>query len=220
VWLAGGGSIVASLMGPLSSGNFTAIPRSFSPGLGTLIPGRFSYDFAHWRSEVRAGSGNSQIRRNLGRLEATPGVYAQFPTALQAKSTATGDSLPAWRTSVNEFFITSFDLEALTQPDLIVEDANPDPLVDDFYSALDTVYTVTGGSIGSGVVMTVYHGADNSRVIVSGFSLWTFQRAQLKQLIDGVLQGMWGMTRHAQPQNALAPRSWQPVSAALKPSSR
>jgi hypothetical protein len=207
VWLAGGGAIFAGLMGPISNAGFTPIPRSISP-----LPGRFAYDLVHWRSEVKPGAGASQIRRNLGRLESAPGPYALFPTALQPKSLAAGDSMPAWRTSPNDFYQTSFDIEAITQPNRIVEDANPDLLVDDLYSTLDTLYTATGGSIGSGVVMTVYHGSDNNRLIASGFSLWSFQRAQLQQLVDGVLQGLWGMSR--QPVAATrsgAPAAWAPA---------
>jgi hypothetical protein len=45
--------------------------------------------------------------------------------------------------------------------------------------------------------MTYYHGAENAPFIVTGFNLWNFQRAQLVQVVDFVLQQLWGISRSA-----------------------
>ena len=45
------------------------------------------------------------------------------------------------------------------------------------------------------VVMTYYHGHDSQPFIFSGFSLWTFKRTQLQQLVDFVMQRLWGLQK-------------------------
>jgi hypothetical protein len=211
VWLAGGGCVYASLMSRLEFG----IPpiQGYSEQLGNLGPGTFAYDIAHWRVSVRRTAGALQFRRSLGRLESNPGVYAQLPASLQIKSLAAGDSIPAWRTT-SDYYPQTLDAEAISGPVRLVEDLDPDPLQEDLQSTLDTLYTVTGGILTSAVAMTVYHGNENGRVITTGFNLWSFRSSQLRQLVDVVLQGVWGMSRHpVAPTRAGAPSAWAPAAA-------
>jgi hypothetical protein len=52
-------------------------------------------------------------------------------------------------------------------------------------SAMDTVYSVVGGFLpANSTLMTVYHGRDNARIIVSGFDLWTYRKTQVRQVIE------------------------------------
>ncbi len=47
--------------------------------------------------------------------------------------------------------------------------------------------------------MTHYHGAECGSVVFTGFDLWTWARADCRQLVDAVLQGAWGLQRSAEP---------------------
>lgn len=192
VWLTGGGAMGASL------------PRNSSTRV--LQPGNFIYDYAHWQSEYRSpGSGVFTIRRNRGRFEGT-GAYSQFPDALPLRSIALGDEIPAWRTS-GDVNISTSKIEALDKPDLVTEDFDPSDAGTDVRSSVDTLYTVSGGLVApNSVIMTVYSGVQNPRVIATGFDLWSYNRAKLIQVIDGVLQGIWGMTRSGPPPVPAASR--------------
>ena len=201
IWFAGSGAASAAINPYNVTGNDRP-SRTFSAAAGELRPGRFVYDAMHWRSEFKPASGVLQIRRELGRLAATPGSYAAFPATLNTKSLAAGDSLPAWRTSTGDFYLTAIDLETLTLPNPIREDLDPSEEGVNMVSVMDTLYSVSGGTLPpNSTVMTVYHGSDNPRIIVSGFDLWSYQKAQIRQVIDGVLQGIWGMTRRNGPAN-------------------
>ena len=187
VWLAGGGAMGASVL---------------SNKAVTLQPGRFIYDLAGWRSELRASSGVFTVRRSLGRFEGT-GAYSQFPDALAPKSLAAGDTLPAWRTSNGEFFVSTWNLESLDLPARVTEAIDSVTSV----STLDTLYSVTGGLLPpNSTIMTVYHGSKTPRVIATGFDLWTWNRTRLIQVVDGVLQGLWGMVRSGPPPAATSSR--------------
>jgi hypothetical protein len=53
--------------------------------------------------------------------------------------------------------------------------------------------------------MTVYRGSDfPNPVIFQGFNLWSYQLPQLTQLVDVVMQQMWGLQRSSAPR---APRA-------------
>ena len=217
VWLAGGGALTASLF-PWN------VKANDHPGLlylaGTeLVPGRFAYDAVHWRSEIRPNSGSFQIRRSLGRLTAAPGPYASFPDQLQPRSLAAGDSMPPWRTNTGDFYLTVFDLEGMELPDSIIENYG-DTQHDDLRSTLDTLFTISGGTFPAGTVgMTVYHGNDNSRVIATGFDLWSYNRSQLQRVVDTVMQGIWGLVpRGPQPASFASRRApTRPARAAPRP---
>jgi hypothetical protein len=48
--------------------------------------------------------------------------------------------------------------------------------------------------------MTYYRGLECGPVMFSGFPIWYFQRAQAIQLVDFVLQQVWGLTRQPVPR--------------------
>ncbi|MEO5616505.1 MAG: hypothetical protein ABIS67_01930 [Candidatus Eisenbacteria bacterium] len=201
IWFAGGGTATAAIIPHNSAANDRPY-RAFTAAAGELRPGRFVYDAMHWRSDVRPASGTLQVRRSLGRLNSTPGVYSRFPASLDPRSLAAGDSLPAWRTGSGDFYVSTMDVETMTLPNSIVEDVDPSPSHQEFESVLDTVYSASGGIVPpNSTIMTVYHGTENSRVIVTGFDLWSYRKAQLRQVVDGVLEGIWGMTRRSSSPN-------------------
>jgi len=96
------------------------------------------------------------------------------------------------------FYQTQFDVEFLSAANEILEDLNPGP-GEDFQSTLDTLYKVTASTlqpdVGIGalqsVVMTRYHGLNNTEFLLTGFNLWNFKRIHCKALVDFVLQQMW-----------------------------
>jgi len=194
LWMAGGGAASASVISYNVGANDRPL-RTYAAAAGEIRPSRFTYDMMHWRSEIRTSSGDAQILRSLGRLANTPGAYSLFPASLNPRHISAGDSMPPWRTSTGEFNRSTVEIEALTLPNRIIEDVDPGEDVE-MASVMDTIFSITAGTIPAGAVgMTSYHGSENGRVIVSGFDLWSFRRAQLVQLVDAVLQGLWGMQR-------------------------
>jgi hypothetical protein len=231
VWLAGGGAATASMIN-FNRGlndNTLPIPRTltFRNADNELIPGRFMYDQAHWRSEFKQFKvNNGRIKRYLGRFESSPGTYASLPVEVQSKSPAT-DPFPPNRAGQSQsvFYQTQFDIEFLSAANEIVEEFDPRPHHEDFKSTLDTLYKVTASTLQSdtgpgalqSVVMTCYHGIDNAPFVVTGFNLWNFRRTQCAQLVDFVLQQLWGMTRQPPVPVAVAPESTMPPAGRLTP---
>jgi hypothetical protein len=54
--------------------------------------------------------------------------------------------------------------------------------------------------------MTYYHGHDCGPVVFSGFDIWHWRRQDCVQLVDVVLQGLWGLSRNAQISAAASSR--------------
>jgi hypothetical protein len=191
LWLLGGGGAMASLIDydqPRSENNV------FSAALGELGPGRMMYDDAHWQSEIRVLSSFRAVRstRAVGGWPGAPD-YSALPDPLVEKSPAT-DPLPPLRTS--NFYLTAYPAEVLSKSNEIVEGAAGDPARNHPISTLDTLYETQGGAIGSGwPIMTLYHGGENSMFVFSGFPIWYFQRSQTIDLVDFVLQRVWGLSR-------------------------
>jgi len=191
LWLMGGGAALASLK-PWDKA--IAQNNVFSSSNGVLGPGRMMYDQAHWRSEVRVLR-SLQAGRSERAVGGWPGApdYSLLPPLLLGKTPAT-DPLPPLRTA--NFYLTSYAAEHLDKPNIILEDINPDPSVFTPASALDTLYVTQGGEAGTGwPVMTVYHGKESPLFVFSGFPIWYFQRSQTIDLVDFVLQKLWGMNR-------------------------
>ena len=95
-----------------------------------------------------------------------------------------------------------------------LEDIDPNPGIVNEQSVLDSFYVVQGSGVPFGTgnfAMTRYHGSQHGEVVWSGFDIWSFQRAQCIALVDGVLQGMWGLPR--------APIARGPVSPPPPPTS-
>lgn len=210
LWLAGGGAAAASLLPYDRAGNnsgrtvFSSLPQ-----WNELGPGRFMYDGAHLRSEISLGTA-TRFDRSLGRFASSPGSYATLPLALTAKTAGT-DPLPPLRVGGN-FYLTTFGCEFVSQPNEILEGFDETP-------ALDTLFAATVSGLGAGrVAATLYHGADNGRVLFTGFDFWHFQRTQCIELVDWVLQALWGLPRDPV---ARAPQSAaMPVAAPGAPAAR
>ena len=191
LWLTGGGAALASLRAydaPKSPNNV------FSSVLGELSQGRMMFDSAHWRSEITVLKSARAVRtaRAVGGWPGAPD-YTQLPAELDEKTPDT-DPLPPLRTG--GVYLTQYPAEHLTRSNAIVELDNPDPTIGRAFAALDTIYETSGGDAGSGwPVMTLYHGSENGTFVFSGFPPWYFQRTQLIQLVDFVLQRVWGLTR-------------------------
>src|SRR5262249_46446823 len=205
VWLAGGAAATASMntFDKLSNNTTLPVPRgvTFRNTDNELIPGRFMYDQAHWRSEFKYFKiSGGRIKRYLGRFESSPGIYATLPVEIQVKSPATDPFPPNRQVNPSVFYQTQFPVEFLSAANEIQEDLDPSPR-DSTVSTLDTLYKVTGSSLqpdtGPGalqsVTMTTYRGGDNTQFIVTGFSLWAFRRDQCKALVDFVLKQLWGI---------------------------
>ena len=189
LWLAGGGTASASLQ-PWNrklndSGNITRF--SSAPAYGEIFPGAMVWEAPHLRSEISLAIA-LQGARSLGRFESAPGGYDALPLTLDSRTAAT-DPLPPTRTVPSLFYTTTRPVEFVTQPNFIIEGGE---------SVLDSLYVVQGSTvpIGTGnVAMTVYHGGETGQCIWTGFDLWSFQRSECIQLVDGVLQGIWGLPR-------------------------
>ena len=198
-WIAGGGAALASGLPNNDPSNDSPSTIFSSTRPNELGPGRFMYEAPHWRSEIRVTFANASITRFRGRFEGTP-EYAALPSLIQQKTPAT-DPLPPTRTRPSDFYQSFVDVEFLQRPNEILEEGASGPRPAALGSALDTLYQVTGTGLPTpdvnphNVIMTHYHGSDCGPVVFTGFSLWSFQHDQCAQLVDFVLQTLWGMSR-------------------------
>jgi len=140
-------------------------------------------------------------------LLALPAVLGPAPGAAQSRTPPAGETDPAPMVlHILDYVAVDYpgavkdgrvldegeykeQVEFVTQPNFILESGE---------SVLDSLYVVQGSSvpIGTGnVAMTVYHGANGGQCVWTGFDLWSFQRTECIQLVDGVLQGIWGLPR-------------------------
>ena len=182
-WVFGGGAAYATLVSWNRNGTSTDI---YTDEDLELIPGRFMYDFAHWRSQVVTPTSGTRVRKYVPqnyqsaldpapprhwqwRDEATapgrgwPGQpsYASLPLNLNPRTTTT-DLLPP-RVASSNFYVNPFDVEAIdTRGNFIREDADGDPNTPGEISTLDTLYYYNF-SQATGPVMTLYHGRDIGR---------------------------------------------------------
>lgn len=197
LWLMGGGASYASLRDFDLPGTASNV---FSNMDGELVPGRFMYDQAHWRSETQTWY-SRRAQRSERAIADVPGQpdYSLLPAELREKSSAT-DPLPPLR-SASAYYSSSYFSEHLTSPNAILEPAAGGTFGDSVYSTLDTLYETQGGVSGTGYpVMTIYHGSDHAESIFSGFPIWYFQRSQAIEVVDFVLQRLWGIPRRAVPR--------------------
>jgi hypothetical protein len=184
--------------------NSLPIPRTLTFRFtdNELIPGRFMYDQAHWRSEFKQYRVNNvRIRRYLGRLESNPGVYGSLLPEIRLKTPATDPFPPNRAVVLSSFYQSNFDIEFLSAANEILEDVDPRPPHVSFESTLDSVFKATASTLRpdtgpdgiQSVTMTVYHGADNAQFVMTGFNLWNYRRADCIALVDFVLQQLWGL---------------------------
>jgi hypothetical protein len=124
--------------------------------------------------------------------------YSKLPPELVEKSPDT-DPLPPLRTS--NFYLGQCAAEHLALPNLVTEEDITDPSGETRRSVLDTLYVTNGGEAGFGwPVMTLSHQTGRGPLVFSGFPPWYFRRSQGIQLVDFVLQDVWGMQRKPVPR--------------------
>lgn len=222
VWLAGGGGAYTSIvefnaLGQRNNDTFYGPGNTiFSAAAGELVPGRLMYDDSHWRSEFVCGIAVTNVNRSSRAIGgwSNPGWrysgtmtapdYSRLPASLRRRALALGDTLPPTR-GLNQgtsYFTTgTFATEYLTQSNEIHEDADPDPVVVNEFSALDTLYEFQGGALVTNITqyrpasMTWYHGVEAPPFVFTGFPLWEWTRADCAGLVDFVLHDIWGMQR-------------------------
>jgi hypothetical protein len=235
VWLCGGGAGMATLRPWNRVGT---APWEYSARDGELVPGRMMYDFAHWREGVEMLP--SVRAHRFGTIpwptggESAPGLpgrgwppnpipptppappdYSLLPATLLIRSPAT-DPVPPLRSPDAFFGPGYYAAEYISRPTFIREDYDDHPGRVAEYSTLDTLYLTAGGVARPyEPCMTYYHGRDNAPVVLSGFSIWGWQRSQCIQLVDWVLQSVWGLPRD--PSATRVPRVPPRVGVSSQP---
>ena len=221
VWAAGGGVAFASTI-PWNDPSNDQPTITFSKNSTRhreVVPGRFMYDIAFWRSEYRCPTASPTITRYTGRFGDSldyhvpgypPSPYANLPAQMRLKSMAT-DPLP-WSRSTGQFYRRSgLNLEFLQLENYIIEDVNPDPDTTMEVSTLDTLFRVDAQNLAhydtnhQNVIMTYYHGAgrpdgtgapdpgpSHERFVFTGFSLWDYAREDCQKVVDFVVHNIWG----------------------------
>jgi hypothetical protein len=175
-----------------------------------------------WGSSYSVGRGwsaqgvNHQLSQpNYNVLTSNPRVGMQI---LRGRTCAT-DPPPAPYRGCNSYWVPSYypaefiGRPLLTSPpNFVTEDADPS---EGFHeeSTLDTLYAATGGTMpGPLPVMTYYHGFQSSQMVFSGFPLWYFQRKQVIELVDFVMQQIFGLS--APPPGSRYPNGPAPARSA------
>lgn len=232
VWLAGGGAAYASLISWNKTGTSPGQYDNREPN-PELRPGRMMYDFAHWREgiqtlpsntarrfDTRAGGFGVGANRPGRHWPPNPGLpapmnvppnYSLLPADLNPKSVFTDGEPPLHAGS----YPGEYTAEHIYRNTFIREDYNDDPEAISEYSTLDTLYLTRGGAAPiNAPVMTYYHGRENQPMVFSGFNFWYWRRTQCIQLVDWVLQGVWGIQR-----DPTAPRS-PSAAVAARPAGR
>lgn len=195
LWVVGGGIGAATQIDFEVQGSPSNV---FDSASGELAPGRFMYNFPHWRSEITGNRTNGAVRsaRAVGGWAGAPD-YARLPSQLEGKTAATDPPAPN-RSNSTDFYRTNCIVEYLSKPNVISE---ADFATGNVSSVLDTLYETQGGTAGNGFpIMTLYHGSASNGLVCSGFPIWYFQREQAIQLIDWVLQDYWGLPRRPVPR--------------------
>jgi hypothetical protein len=231
LWLLGGSGAYCTLFpfnarGAKNNDNLYGPGKTvFSVPAGELAPGRLMYDGAHWQSEMTtqvsvttptksaaAVGGWTQPGWGYNGTYTAPN-YSLLPTTLRRRSLSLGDSLPPTRTGQSNTFYTtgSINAEYLDQDNVILEDVDPSPLVENQRSVLDTLMEFRGGTLSTSstgrtpIAMTYYHGVNAPPFIFSGFDLWSWSRQDVVQMVDFVLNGVWGLTRSGTEPSAVRP---------------
>lgn len=224
LWALGGGVAYATNIDYNNRLNDVGITAFNSTGQRPdLVPGRFMYDVAKWQSEVRSlGGVTVQFQKSTRAVGGWTGApdYNLLPTVLSAKTPST-DPIYPFRT-FSTFYLNKFTFEFMDVPNYIQEDSDPDPARVVPVSTLDTLFVATGSSVFlqpepkfgvriANPTMTYYHGALEPPMVFTGFDIWHYRRAQIIQLVDFVMQQIWGLPRQAIDRNAAVP-----VSAAVR----
>ena len=213
LWLMGGGAAYATLADRNRRANDTPDAVVFSSTTPELGPGALLYDLGRLRSEIRVTKGlpTFHITRDV-HATAPAGRYALLPTSLGPKSPDT-DPLFPFR-EPNEFYTNPRGgIEWVSSPNIAGDPRNASPHHALDIPVLDTLCSVSGsvfdrtpsaGDAGTSPCMTVAHPAGQGTFVFSGFDVWRFRQDQCRQLIDAVLQGIWGLRRGATSPRAPA----------------
>lgn len=178
VWLIGecGFAVMKSQNRPGTS------PDVFSAQDLELRPGTFVYDFPHWRSEMTANRFTDQMNRTSAR-------YSLFPEHVAVRQVGSSEDAPPPLRHADAFwYIPQTYTEYISKPNTILENG---------LSVLDTVYSspISSSNPGPFPTMTVYRGSECGQVIMTGVPIWVWSRSSCIGLVDGVLQGIWGLQR-------------------------
>jgi hypothetical protein len=228
VWLGGGTGITSTLL-PYNARAARNNDAIYGPGhtvfnnsAGEIVPGRMAWDAAHWQSECVASKPVTSPRRSafavggwsnpgwkfVGTINAPD--YSRLPVTMRRRALALGDTLPPTRTNAASYYSTALNpaVEYLTQPNYIIEDVDPSPLIEDQHSVLDTLMELQGGALATNftgqfpVTMTYYHGVNAPEFVLTGFDFWTWSRGDVQSMVDFVLQEIWHMTKTVPPAAA------------------
>jgi hypothetical protein len=239
LWLLGGSSAYCTMIAFNDKRDDLTGISVFSSTLRELIPGRLVYDGAKWQSEMATQiviTTPTRHRDDVATWTSPPGApdlgppdYSHLPLQLRKRSLALGDSLPPTRRTQSNFYYGNFStpVEYLTQDNFIIEDVNPDPLVENPQSVLDSLMELQGGQLATAftgripICMTYYHGIQTAPFVFSGFDLWSWSRPDIEAMVNFVLRDIWGLTPSG-PATSLAlrsaPRGAGPASAGTSPS--
>ena len=231
VWLCGGGAAFAALIA-WNKPNTSPLDYDSREPNPELRPGRMMYDFVHWREGVQMLPGRecAEVRHHAlrsGNQPSRPPLAAQPAAADAARPRRTircfrRTWIPRTRRPIqrrrsanaDSFWLRgNYNAEYINRPTFIREDYNDDPDGVSEYSTLDTLYIVRGGTaLVNSPVMTYYHGRENQPMVFSGFNFWYWRRTQCIQLVDWVLQSVWGLPRDPEPRTATGPMTSQRAS--------
>ena len=227
VWLLGGTFSLQSLISYDRAINNATSGQAFSNIVGEVVAGRMMYDFAHWRSEMATSTAVTNVLKSpnavggwshtgFGGAPISAPNYALLPSQLRQRSAALGDVAPPTRTVSQQsrfYSFNNYDVEYMSDANFIIEDVDPDPNTVREISVLDTLMMLEGGNLRNpidangnrtfqSVTMTYYHGLESPPVVFSGFNIWSFNRNDCIQLVDFVLQQIWGLPRQGVVRNA------------------
>jgi hypothetical protein len=194
VWVAGGGAAFASSYAFNDPSNDSGGRFVFSSVSSPreLMPGRFMWTMG-WRSELSVLFTNARIDRWLGRHEGDP-AFAGAPLTIQWRSAET-DPLPPGRANPSTYYTTTSSVEFLQRPEGWMSDP---PELDTLYRMRSPVLIDNTPGPPKYPMMTRYRSPEwGGSAVFSGFSLWSYQNGQVRELIDFVLEDLWGLQRVA-----------------------
>lgn len=187
-WVFGGGIGPATLVA-WNRGGTNA--NTFTDRDNELIPGRFMYDYPHWRTTVEilrlVGScklmwndpkfnASSPARTNYAEAPPYGNLVANAMYLTPRSRTNPDDNPPPLRRADSFWYATQFESDLLTTPNFIIEDMNGEAPGGE-ESTLDTVYTSQDAQAiyVDRPIMTYYHGLDFQKVDFDSSNIGTGQ---------------------------------------------
>jgi len=183
-WVFGGGIATATLDAWNRTGS---VKTEFTDRDNELVPGRFMYDYAHWRTRIEIGFkvGGARLNWQYPKFNSQSPARVNYPDApnyanLVAKAlyltprdrANPEDNPPPLRNPDSFWYATQYDSELLTNPAFIIEDLNGEAPGGDT-STMDTVYVSQEGQANyvDRPVMTYYHGLDFQKMDFDSFAV-------------------------------------------------